>query len=211
VRFGGRVAAHKIRESQAIWRILASVRCGSAHFLCRSFASRTRHRCAEFLVETQVAVRALPELLGTLREVTACSTGDGDGVAISEAPERPFTSRAWDPRCADVHDAAEDNEGRRPDPGVIRSRSPYGYAWDKDRDHDPIVPPRPSIEVLPQSHAVRLCDRRLRRALTWLTKCAAPAPVAFYASLLPHETDPQSPDTPLRELKARPMGTPGGE
>lgn len=128
-----------------------------------------------FLVEAQAAVWALPELLGALQEVTGCSTGEGDGVAISEAAERPLTSRAGDSRCADVHDAPEYNEGCRPDPCVPRSRSPYGNAWDKDRDHGPIVPPHPSIEVLPQRHAVRLCDRRLRRASTWLTKWGAPA------------------------------------
>jgi hypothetical protein len=128
-----------------------------------------------FLVEAQAAVWALPELLGALQEVTGCSTGEGDGVAISEAAEPPLTSRAGDSRCADVHDAPEYNEGCGPDPCVTRSRSPYGNAWDKDRDHGPIVPPHPSIEVLPQRHAVRLCDRRLRRASTWLTKWGAPA------------------------------------
>jgi hypothetical protein len=131
-------------------------------------------RPVDFLVEAQAAVWAFPDLLGTLQEVAGCSTRDGDAVAISEAAERPLTSRARDSHRADVHEAPEDNEGGRPDPCVTRSRSPCGNAWDKDRNHDPIVPPRPSIEVLPQRHAVRFCDRRLRRAATWLTKWAAP-------------------------------------
>jgi hypothetical protein len=128
----------------------------------------------DLLVEAQATVWALPGLLGTLQEVTGCSIGDGDGAAISEAAERPLTSRARDCHCADVHDASKDNEGCRPDPCVTRSRSPYAHARNKDRDHGPIVPPRPSIEVLPQRHALRFCDRRLPRALTWLTKWAAP-------------------------------------
>jgi len=125
----------------------------------------------DLLVEAQAAVWARPGLLGLLQEVTS----DGDGAAISEAAERPFTSRARDSRCADVHEAGEDNEGCRCDPCVTRSRSPYGYARGKDRHHDPVVPPRPNIEILPQRHAVRLCDRRLRRAAKWLTEWAAPA------------------------------------